>query len=224
MDCDNTWPFRVQTARPVALNSYDHTHPVGTLHDNSLNLDFNRQLTLYLCRRGLPQSVLDLGCAGGGMVRTLVEAGYQAVGIEGSDLSQKLGRAEWSVIPKHLFTADATAPFQVESCASAGWVPMRFSAITAWEFLEHIAEPDLPVLFDNIHRHLVLGGVLIVSIFTRPDPIWEHYHQTVRSWDWWVRRMGQAGLLYDWDATLNFMGAWVRQGPWGYSQNGIFRK
>jgi cyclopropane fatty-acyl-phospholipid synthase-like methyltransferase len=41
--------------------------------------------------------------------------------------------------------------------------PMRFHLITAWEVLEHIQTSDLPLLFENISKHLVDDGIFIAS-------------------------------------------------------------
>jgi 2-polyprenyl-3-methyl-5-hydroxy-6-metoxy-1,4-benzoquinol methylase len=122
--------YRVITDHPVALDSEDHQIPGGTMHDNSTNPVFNRKL--YQLLSHLPKlRVMDLGCAGGGFVKSLVDDGHEAIGLEGSDYSlhwdgpggteqeratRKPGkRAEWATIPDRLFTCDITRPFQVET-------------------------------------------------------------------------------------------------------------
>ncbi len=71
----------VHTSKPIALDSPDHLVPLGTRQDNSVNRAFNRKL-----RTLIPQPrVLDLGCAGGGMVASFLDEGDFAVGVEGSD-------------------------------------------------------------------------------------------------------------------------------------------
>ena len=47
--------------------------------------------------------------------------------------------------------------------------PVKFHLITSWEVLEHIATPDLLVLFDNIQKHLEVGGYLIASTTCTSD-------------------------------------------------------
>jgi len=98
-----------EAKRLVAYESLDHIYPWGTKQDNSKNLSFNNALYELIPIKEL--SVLDIGCSGGGFVKTLLDAGVLAVGIEGSDYSKIRGRAEWATIPGHLFTADVTAPF-----------------------------------------------------------------------------------------------------------------
>lgn len=197
-----------ETAHPVAVDSPDHTHPLGTKRDNHRNLEFNRRLVALIGRE--PVSVLDIGCAGGGMVQSFVEQGHLAVGIEGSDYSKNIGRAAWGKIPGNLFTADATKPFIVHQ-GNGG--PFKFDAVTAWEFFEHIRERDLPGVLENIRHHLKVNGWLIGSIATtcvKQSGI--IYHQTAKPEAFWLdlfRRNGfdTSGLA---EMRQRFDGAWVR--------------
>src|SRR3990167_2627697 len=102
--------LKVETDYPVALDSPDHLEPWGTKQDNSVNKRFNKKLIKLF---GHTPNVLDLGCAGGGFVRSIIKQGGLAVGIEGSDYSKKIKRAEWAKIPDNLFTADITKPFKL---------------------------------------------------------------------------------------------------------------
>src|SRR5512139_308514 len=124
--------YSVKTEHPIALDSPDHLHPMGTKMDNHFNLEFNKHVMKIIPER--PLSVLDLGCAGGAMVKSFIDMGQVAIGIEGSDYCQVHQLHEWSVIPGNLFTADARQPFQVKD----GRKNMQFDLITHWEFFEHI--------------------------------------------------------------------------------------
>jgi cyclopropane fatty-acyl-phospholipid synthase-like methyltransferase len=138
---------------------------------------------------------MDLGCAGGGLVLDFLLRGHVSVGIEGSDLSLKERRAEWRVIPKHLFTADVTEPFHFEQ---ENGTPVTFDLITAWELLEHLPEHRLPVFFRNVCRNLSPDGLFVASIatFEDKDPntgaIW---HVTVKERAWWESTIKEAGLV-----------------------------
>ncbi len=207
----------LSATRPVALDSVDHQHPMGTLRDNSVNPAFNRKL--YQLFPAGEISVLDLGCAGGGFVKSVLDDGHLAIGVEGSDLSAKQQRGEWATIPDYLFTADATAPFQVERDGQ----PARFSAVTAWEFLEHIAERDLPAVFDNIRRHLLPGGLVIASINTHSsrlgyEPELERYemHATIRPQDWWTAWLRERGWERQPDLESHFGTDWIRSDPYSF--------
>ena len=64
-----------------------------------------------------------------------------------------------------------------------------------WEVLEHIADEDLPQLFENIRAHLKPDGIFVGSIALGPD---DHggasYHRTVKPRDWWEQRFAALDL------------------------------
>ena len=86
------------------------------------------------------------------------------MGVEGSDRSKHLGRAEWKTIPDRLFTCDATKPFAILEDQS----PLVFDVVTAWEFFEHIEKNDLQGVMDNINR------------FTRPGALFDLFGVQLR--------------------------------------------
>jgi SAM-dependent methyltransferase len=201
----------IETDKPVAYDSPDHLEPWGTARDNSVNWRFNRKLFAYL---STGVRVLDLGCAGGGFVKSILDAGGFAVGVEGSDYSKKHRRAEWATIPDHLFTADVTVPFRLESRDERGvGKPLLFDVITAWELLEHIAEDGLAGMAANILAHLDRGGIVIASIAPYEDVVnGVRLHQTVRELSWWIERLGQLGLERRPAIERYFHLDWVRGG------------
>jgi 2-polyprenyl-3-methyl-5-hydroxy-6-metoxy-1,4-benzoquinol methylase len=186
--------FRVASDHPVAVETADHKWPHGTLHDNSTNPRFNLKLYDYFGNRP-DLALLDLGCSGGGFVRSVLADGFTAVGLEGSDVSQKLRSAEWDTCPHHLMTADIAAPFQV---STAGGTPVQFHCITAWEVLEHIPGDKLDALLDNIARHLAPDGIFVasVAVFPEANPITGAvYHVSIHPKPWWLERFAAAGLV-----------------------------
>ena len=205
--------MRIITDHPVAYDSPDHTTPRGTINDNSFNRVFNDKL---IASMGSGIRVLDLGCSGGGFVSSLVDAGIEAYGIEGSDISRRTKRAEWATIPDRLFTADVTRRFSLVE----GDEPQQFDVITAWEVLEHIRSDDLPGVFSNIERHLQPEGRLIVSISPNED-IFEgvNLHQTVRPFEWWVAKIHSFGWSHMPRMVQWFSPDWVR-GRMGFRLQG----
>jgi 2-polyprenyl-3-methyl-5-hydroxy-6-metoxy-1,4-benzoquinol methylase len=178
------------TDDPVALDSPDHLVPWGTAHDNSRNERFNARLMSLVPSDRL--AVLDLGCSGGGQVRSFIEQGYLAVGVEGSDYSQRSLRAEWATIPDFLFTADITKPFVIQGGGREGAVP--FGVVTLWEVIEHIRECDLPAVLRNIDAHLMHGGLVIMSVSPNSDIIdGTELHQNIKPQDWWDDFLYRAG-------------------------------
>jgi len=182
--------LEIETGHPVAALSPDHLVPWGTKQDNSREQRFNARLISLV--PGGRLSLLDLGCSGGGLVRSMIEQGYLAAGVEGSDYSQIRLRAEWPSIPDFLFTADITRPFRLVSDHAAGGV--RFGIVTMWEVIEHIAEPDLLSLFSNIDNHLLPGGLVILSVSPNSDVIeGTELHQTIQQRPWWRAFFSAAG-------------------------------
>ena len=169
--------IEVRTSKPVAVDSPDHLHPWGTAHDNSTNHRFNEKVFKLFGQR--PLTALDLGCSGGGYVKSMLDDGHEAVGIEGSDFSYRRKRAEWRTIPDHLFTADVTEPFEVLRDGRL----MTFDLITSWELIEHLPEARLAAFCQNILNHLDKGGLVIASISPVQD---RGLHQTLKPRQWWL--------------------------------------
>lgn len=206
--------ININAVKPVAVDSPDHIVPWGTARDNSTHSGFNAKLLHWIPKAYL--SVLDIGCSGGGFVRSLVNEGVFAVGVEGSDYSKLKGRAEWGTIPDRLFTADATAPFQLDFAEvdESNFQPLQLSVITAWEMIEHVREEDLQAVFSNIDKHLVRNGVVIMSISPNDDFIeGVNLHQCVHERSWWIDKLRSLG----WE-NQDFLGDffepdWIRSEP-----------
>ena len=139
----------VKAEREVAYNSPDHLMPWGTRSDNSRNLRFNQKLYHLFPKQENPIAVLDIGCSGGGFVKSCLDDGCLAVGLEGSDFSKKRRRAEWATIPDFLFTCDVTRDFEImlddgnpralraerSSYDGKSQKRIQFDIVTAWEVM-----------------------------------------------------------------------------------------
>ena len=126
-------PFRIvlRAEREVAVKSPDHLMPWGTKRDNSMNRRFNDKLyALFL--RAEQLKILDMGCSGGGFVRSCLDDGCLAVGLEGSDFSKRYRRAEWRTIPEYLFTCDVTGTFEILMETEGDLRPLQFDVVTCW--------------------------------------------------------------------------------------------
>lgn len=179
-----TLNLSVYTEHPVAIDSPDYLTPWGTARDNSFNLRFNfKLLRLFQGLNRFPK-VLDLGCSGGGFVKTCLDQGCLAIGIEGSDHSQLHARAEWPTLGnKFLFTADITKDFQVKLKN----VPLLFDIITLWEVMEHLPTDRLASVCKNISSHLEEHGLVIMSIASTEEIIrGTKLHLTVKEKHEWL--------------------------------------
>ena len=169
----------------IAFDSPDYLHPHGTKHDNSKNPRFNKKLYKLYSKVIPPLKILDLGSAGGGFVKSCIDDGCFAIGLEGSDYSKRLKRAEWRTIPKYLFTCDISKNFSIFSKKEI----LKFEVITAWEVLEHISEDRIDILIKNIKKHLSDQGLFIASVSNNSDsPNGVEMHQTQRPKDWWIKK------------------------------------
>lgn len=206
----------IETNKAVAFDSPDHLEPWGTAQDDSTNPAFNTKLHYWLPPQFI--RVMDIGCSGGGFVKSIIDQGCFAVGIEGSDYSKKMRRAQWATIPDNLFTSDATAVFQLyEIGAEAVRHPLKVNVITAWEFIEHIREEDLPKVMANIDRHLSPDGVVIMSVSPNEEVInGITLHLCVHGREWWVTKFDQLGYTCH-EKAVNFFGndmvRWEQNAP-----------
>jgi SAM-dependent methyltransferase len=186
----NEMPVTLRTSHPVALASDDHRSPMGVANDNTHCLRFVKRIEDLFQR---PVSILDLGCAGGGLVLDFLRRGHFAIGLEGSDFALRNQRGEWAFIPDHLFTCDVTQEFELRH----GNQFCEFDLITAWELLEHIPRASLPGLFSNIRKHLAHDGLFTASVatFDHGDPAsGARWHVTVKPRQWWLEIARAAGF------------------------------
>lgn len=205
--------FILDTDRLIASESPDHLVPRGTMQDNSRNPLFNKKLYALFNRK--PLYILDFGCSGGAFVKDCLNDGHIAVGLEGSDYSKKIGRAQWPVIPDNLLTCDITAPFTLKSkdISSQKDGDLKFDVITAWEFMEHISAENLPQVCENARHHLRHNGLWIMSIADFEDTVDNiKYHQTVQSREWWESYLESQGFKNHPHLVDYFGNDWVR-GP-----------
>jgi SAM-dependent methyltransferase len=175
----------VESSFPIAKESLDHINPSGTINDNTRKPRFVKACEQYMQQK---LSYLDLGCSGGGLVRNFLDYGHFSIGIEGSNLSFLEGRAEWSRIPRHLFTADITKPFTIKSKNTEK--SYLFDIIGAWEVMEHLPEELLPSFCKNIVAHLDTDGIFIASVAMFPLP----NHICLHEEAWWIKTFAENGL------------------------------
>lgn len=184
----------LKTDFPLAIDSPDHLSPWGTRINDSTNQRFNYKLWALYPRTSVVR-VLDLGCAGGGFVKSCIDDGQFAVGLEGSDFSKVHRRSAWATIPGLLFTCDVTKPFQLCLRTQKGEQPLQFDVVTAWDFIEHIRTEDLDRVAQNVRAHLAPGGLWIMSIANHEDILnGQRLHQTVQPKPWWRQTFASLGF------------------------------
>lgn len=111
-----------QTAR-----EYDRMHDAET-GEHALALKY----VLALCRQYGLQSILDVGCGTGVALRTLLDKGMEAKGIEPVDALVRIGMERRRLRPSEILVAAAESiPFPKQS----------FDAVTEFAVLHHIKNP-----------------------------------------------------------------------------------
>lgn len=187
-------PLILRAERDCSYDSPDHLVPWGTRWDRSTNGRFNEKLWLLYPPTQVVK-VLDLGCSGGDFVKSCIDDGHFAVGIEGSTFSKDHKRSAWAIIPDYLFTCDITRPFQLYFQVNSEEQKVKFDVVTAWEVIEHIKEEDLPTLGANVHEHLRPGGLWILSVANSEDIRGGvRLHQTVKPRVWWREKFISLGF------------------------------
>lgn len=178
----------MQTEYPVAFDSNDHLYPWGAANDNTSCPAFLAACERIIKKR--PIHYLDLGCAGGQLVREFIEADHFGIGVDGSTAAM---RENWRAYPGNYFGADISRPFHLGLATDFFW----FDIITAWEVPEHIPEERVPQFCANIREHLSpASGLFVTSISTRPDVVDGHvYHVTVKDESWWRKTFLNNGLV-----------------------------
>ena len=112
--------------------------------------------------------VLDAGCGSGIVTRYLVDNGYQVTGI---DISEKMLDIAKNRVPE--------ATFEVGDMSALEFEDGSFDGVVSTFAVFHIPRTKHFSLFQDFHRILRKGGVLLFSIGVRPEG-------TDGVWDWEV--------------------------------------
>jgi O-antigen chain-terminating methyltransferase len=107
-------------------------------------------------RAGVAGPVIDIGCGRGELLELLTEDGFQAVGVDSSDLQLEAARQ------RGLGVIHGEAFDYLRSLPTGGVL-----AVTGIHVVEHIPFPDLVRLMGEVARVLKKGGV---AIFETPNP------------------------------------------------------
>lgn len=188
----------------IAVDSNDHKFPYGTSICNSRNLRFVNKILKMFKDRNI--KILDLGCSGGGFIKDCINNGCLAIGLEGSDISQKLKRQAWSSIPEFLFTCDITKDFELYNDNKK----IKFDLITSWEVLEHIKKADINNLIKNIKNSLKTNGLFICSISSASEIInGIELHKTQEEKQWWINKFKEYGFYENIELYNYFNGQYI---------------
>lgn len=162
--------IKVTTNKNIATDSLDHLYPFGVVRDNNSNIHYIREIKNYF--NNFKINVMDLGCAGGQIIVDHHLLDDLAVGLEGSsNVFRGTGKHNWEILfNQNLFLCDITESYSVDDETGH----LLFDYIQMWEVLEHIPEEKLPMLFENIKKHLKDTGIFCGSVATHVCPSGTH--------------------------------------------------
>ncbi len=133
-------------------NYVSHSDDSKSLFDQAYKIVRSYALTskkdLVSRLTGKGAKVLDYGAGGGAFVKKLKEAGFDASGVEPSEVAREnaLKQHGISLLPPESWSAELAG----------------FDAITLWHVLEHL--PDLNGHVEKFKKALKPGGVLIIAV------------------------------------------------------------
>lgn len=177
----------VESKHRLAFDSNDHVYPLGTRNDNYSKEEFILDIEKTF-KDSDPLYFMDLGCAGGRLVKDVLAKGHIAVGLEGSDYNAKIGRAEWpDLYLRNIFTCDISREYTVFiKRENEERKLFECDVISAWEVVEHIPTDRLRTFFENIRKHLKIGGHFYAGICQAESQIGPIvYHNSVFSQETW---------------------------------------
>ena len=151
--------------------------------ESNLNLMFNE--ACYKLYKN--PKILDLGCGGGGFIRSVLDEGHFAIGIDGFEQYELNKIDGWGKYPNNFSTLNISKPISVLQDSQK----VLFDIVTAWEVCEHLYEDEIDGFAKNIVANMHQESIAILTISFRPDL----GHFTIKPLDWWVSVFESNGLL-----------------------------
>lgn len=148
--------------------------------------------------------LLDIGCGCGGILKGLLAAGADAVGVDCSEYLIQRGRQQWPEISRRLLVCDAVNL----QCLADGACEWLHCSVVA----EHWRPELVPFVLAELRRVTTPGGHFFCTYESGSgstpgvsDPAAEPTHICLRSPDWWESQVEAAGWRLcsaDWAPSL----------------------
>lgn len=109
----------------------------------------NKYLKYIKKYKGPNMRLLDVGCGNGIFVKNAKDHGFDAYGIEPSEIAVELCKKQYGIQPFHGYlTIDSD-------------LPKNYGVLTAWDVIEHVENPK--EFLAICHAHLEQGGTLLLE-------------------------------------------------------------
>jgi cyclopropane fatty-acyl-phospholipid synthase-like methyltransferase len=127
-----------------------------------------------------PQTVLEIGCAKGFLVKALRDLGVSAYGC---DISEYAINEAPEVVRDYLYLVDITAKEPIT-------LP-KFDLIVSYDTFEHLPEDVLDNVFNFMNN---VGTRFYIQVGTENTPNWQHdaTHITIKPLSFWQERFEEA--------------------------------
>ena len=158
--------MKVKTNFVFAEESPDFLEPVGAFYDDTTDQKYIESIEDYFSEKEggdrRPLTTLELGCAGGRIVKDLVERGHDSYGLEGAPYPLFMARPAWlEYYNTRIFNCDISKPFKL---LEDDGTLKTFDVISHWEFLEHLSPSCLDYFHARLWTHLKPDGSIFCGV------------------------------------------------------------
>jgi hypothetical protein len=134
----------------------------------------------YLQQKFLINTMVDIGCGPGGMIKVANDLKIEAMGVDGD----------------YTIKRDDYRKFSIHDYSSGPW-PLNRQFDLGWsvEFLEHIEEEYLPNVIDTFKK------CKVVMCTAAPEDFPGYHHVNCRNEKYWIEKFDEYGFEIDRDTT-----------------------
>lgn len=139
-----------------------------------------KQTAEWLVQEFQPQTVLEIGCAKGFLVKALRDIGVKAYGCDISEYALNEAPEE---VKDYLYLIDITDPEPIT-------LP-KFDLVVSYDTFEHLPETSLDNVFAFLEK---VGTRYYIKVGTPNTPDWQHdsTHITIKPLEFWQERFEEA--------------------------------
>lgn len=196
------------------LNMRTHEEIYDADYFNEIDSDPQHQLGMDKIAETImkdlePQSVIDVGCGTGALLKRLQNRGVRGVGLEYSESALTHCRAQNLTVEK----------YDLEN--SQANTHKDYDVVISIEVAEHLPER----VADRYVDLLTSAGRLIIFTAAHPGQ-GGHDHVNEQPKDYWIEKFTQRGFWYDTDLTLRWQQEWSKtdMAYWYHHNLMIFNK